>query len=1407
MAAPTNRRRGRGEPAATPDNKRLNTRDLLAETERRQREERDNAGARGRTSPRDNQQRDNNSPSAQKGPRKDDAPVRSNVRYVYITGAASYEADVFESPMPLRWVESGGFGALLKAGLYLQRDGSLTLISRDGSFERAVMFVMWEDPHQTFTTSDGRDVKPGLHAGFLVRSTNADGPPWIPIILPVEATSDEVERGLLSPWLDQVAAIRFNGTMSVGKKGPVVASHGDVEEEAGTDALLDTMRWLAANPDNDSPQATVCRRILVANGHGLQRLGIALIHQPASVRADALHNILSPLAPEAALVLQALWTFQEQEQTSRAFAQLITALAPCLAPDHGIQTPAAIAALATWTVGLFGARPDRENLQPARALFWALHLLRESGRHVEAFAHVDAVLPSFPTDANTLNDILRAIGLRGRDASPLEGIARALALTEIGWDLGTVRRDFLRAFPPLASFLRRYPIAYRTVGGRFDYLITAWSFRGAEVHSPRADLSYLNEDLLLDSPSVATTRAYARVLGARNRAAGALLECVKRAQHPVFERLAAMAILEDEEVVATFDKLTTQRKLTRDALYDAVAAAEFLISAREHGRPVEGFVPPSPDRPDAQTGLVRAHFMYWRMFCRSVRPEWASLYDAFLDAMLPQLTTLPAKLQIEVMALMASWLRMGSANVERALAAGWDTIALQRLRATLDDETQLALGGELAQLSMRALADMGASSYVAGLDIIAAHDAFPMVDMGRILGLARARRQRDEVLHAPSFSVIHRRLADSRSPVGAWGRAEWTRLVVERARKARSLQWLLDPARQSAVVGSAEFIRWFAHQGAAAIERPDDAYIQLLEVCLPLVPTEQALLILHHLAAHTLWGNEQVARVADDAGHTAAAVIWMTTAGILDGERATSLFRRILGRARSGRDFRMAASALLLARRAGAETDGLVNDLTAAIGSYRPMRQHLDGLVELTTGWRLAGLPADHPTAVQLMERAAAWYMDSGDERLLDWIQWGVQNAILQSASDVPLQLVRGTCDAVPIPASLSRLVSIANKAARQDKRRGGRGRELSRAITHFGDRGPVFTAVLVELAASPTAAALVDALLSATPATQDEPATTTSGTESHDSGADTAADTSADNVTDEGAEPADDAADTDAVESPAPVSAAQSAASSDKLRLALTRIARRAAERWNLELQSQDESDWQGWFDRPALTATWDVRTELLPSLHRELGRSGLAAADLLGALLVPSADIAAAEFCVDDLGTTAALIAAFVQANGLAGRLVMDARGVVVEGLRRADEPSADADAAPEADPDDTDTIASAPADGESDDAGDTSPESETESDAPAESSAGATSAARKRLSRNELERLWNGLRRGASMAEATAALGSPALARRYLELLARNPDLHVITVGQAKGRQRQRKEQAGLAWIVRPPRQGGR
>jgi hypothetical protein len=1329
---------------------------------------------------------------------------------VYISTQASFEADVFESAMPLRWNEAGSFGALLKPGLYLQREGSLTVVSRDATFEGAVMFVMWEDPNQTFTTGDNREVRPGLHAGFLVKSPTGDGPPFIPIVLPIEPTLAEVERGLLSPWLDQVAATRFNGVVEIGRRGPAVQTRGDIEEEAGTDALIATMRWLAENPDDTSPTAVIARRILVTNGHGIQRLGVALMHEAAEVRADAVRTILKPLAPEVGELLDGLWGFFEDGQRSEGLRGLIDLVAPALGPEHALQKPAGIATLGTWFAGLFGARPDKENQQPARLLFWVLQSLRGVGRHVEAFDHSDAILPPFPLAGAAATELLRSLPAQSQDATPLEGLARCLALAEAGWELGPVKREHLRPFPTLVNFTRRYPIASRTIRGRFDYLITGWSFRGVEVHSARADLSYLNTDLLLDSPSVASARAYARVMGARNRASAALGECTRRSGHPILERIGALNDREDTDILQQFETLTTSAKLSRDALYDTVIAAEYLISAMEHHRTVEGFIPPVPDHPREQTGLVRGHFMYWRMFCRSVRSEWASLYESFLDSMLPQLDTLPGKLQIEIMALLASWVRMNAENTTVAMERGWNTLTLNTLKETLDDPAQLRLGAERAQLAFRVLAELGGDSYIAGLDVLAAHVSFEQVDVARILSLARSRKQREDVLAAPSFSIIHRRLADSRSATGAWGRGEWTRLAVERARKARSLQWLLDPARQSRMLENPEFIEWFAHKGQNALTRPDDAYLELLEACLPLVDSAGAGDILNRLDAATSWGDAQLASLADEAGHAEAALSWMRATGALDADRAASMFRRILASARSGTQLRNAAEALAFAARSGVDVTSMREELQGAMASYSPIRQQLDGLVAVTTGWRIAALPCSSPVAATFADRAAVWFMDSGDARLLDWLTYYAQSTLSASSADAAGTILGG---GVPeFDATVLTMIAAANKGQRgntRDKRRGGRGQALLRALTDYDAHGLLGREMLAWLQQHDDAAAVVSALLDGPQEADhaDDAGPTEHSDQTPEAPTETATEDAADSdATSDDSEEASDETDTEA---DAPGSDDSQKPQRNKRNResrsekSLRKLARRIAREWTVA-QQVASSPHQASFTAAIQPADWSLRTDILPRLARELQGAGLDLGDVLGALGAFSNEAETANLTLDDLSVLAGLIAVISETGGFAGRCNLLSRGVTLEGVMLRE---VQADATPDSDESDDDSSS----DEESDENGTATPETADEAaadddstpESDDEAASTVTTIKKARASKKELDRIWSALKRGANADDSAAFFTDEALRLRYESLMLRNPELALITTGGKKPRGRGRREESGIAWVFRAPR----
>jgi hypothetical protein len=1420
MASRNQQRPGGSSPrvgtAPEGDSNRRNTRDWL-QTADAARQERDNKGQgggrppagggrgadRGPAGPR------NDRPDARQGggpvqPPRPAAPERPDLRYLLVSPQGNFEADVYESAMPLRWSSLEVFGALLKPGLYMQKGGSLSLVSRDVKFDKAVMFVQWDDPHQTYRTADGRDVKPGLHVGFLVKSPNSDGPPWLPVIAPVQATPLEVERGLLSPWHDQVAAVRFGGSLTIDKKGLSLSSEGKIEEDSGSDAVLETMCWLADHPNDESTAGAIARRILVDNGHGLQRLGLALMHETEGNRHDSLTQILRVLAPDVAPLLESLWNlFHGTEPARERFVALARTLSPMLSMEHPSQRPGNLSLVATWLSGLFGARPERENQQPARALYLAAHALREAGRHVETFEHADAFIPSFPLDSASVRHLVRALGSPFKEPTPLEGLFRVLATAEAGWDIVVARREHLRAFAPVYDLVRRYPIGGRTVAGRYDYVLTSWSFRGFEVRSPRADLRGLGDDLLLDAPSVAMARAYSRVLGVRNNGSAALAHALDNHEHPGLARLATFFQASDAEVLEQFETSSSQKRLTRDALYTAVSAAEFLISGMESKRTIEGFLLPSPEFPEQAGSGIRGHFMYWRMFCRSTRAAWAESYSSFLATALPRMAELPNKLQTEVLALLNSWLRFDANH--RNTAKAWQPSVEATVARVLGDLDEVRTGGdERLQQAMRALLDIDSDAWFVQMEGLLDHEAFTQIELHRLLmGVRMSRGVREPLVRHTVFRRLHRRLADLRTAQGAWARGEWTRLAVERARKAGSLDWLLDARTQARLLASSEFIEWFSDRGQKAIEDADSALIELLELAVAVAPDAQIDLALQRIARATLWPANEVVKVLLNAGRPEAAIRWMRSQDIRDAEAAAGSFGRILSRARSGAQFRTAAEALVLAESyAGQTLTQPRTDLLGAMSSYRPLRHALHGLVDVTTAWRLANLSPTHDAAMQLAERCATWFLDSGDEDLLAFLRWIVESSLLEAWPALVGAAATGTLTgdalaATHVPRGLGKVLRVLSNSGARDQRRAQRFKDLRRALLAPDAFGPVSEALIRELGGvGMLPANRLQALLEALPGqTPDEPVEVVETTaESVDS-----TEPSTDEPAETAVETAAEAAEAEAEDTAGPNQRRSAHADAVFKRFvhSLSATFRRLVQAASDDTDSMVAST----ASLQSTQADWSLRADVLARTFSRLGSLHVKADDPGNVLVTPDLDGVTVNVDLSDIDALLALLVSAQRHAGLAAQAELTRNGLLLPGFLADAQGGgeSDADASDEPGDDHTDT----------EDAGDDIDDADRSdgdaSDAGAEAGAarGARRRKRSKAPMDLLRKLHKGLQRNASAHNRLEAFGSASEARRFAELLDRNPDVTLVLQegrNAGGGRRRQRPQPDGIVLVFR-------
>lgn len=1020
---------------------------------------------------------------APRGGRRPERPAEPTLEYLLVQPNDALSAEITADPAPLRWRQVPDI-SLLGPGLYLRYRGSLQLVARELIFSDAVLYVLWDDEHMQYRTRDGW-ASPGLRAGFLVRTPFADneGPPWIPIDAAIPDSIDEWDSGLLSSHLDPVHCTMFRAKLIAGQHGLQVSADA-VREHARDEAdaaLLETITWLARNPESDHPAAVTARTMLVGQGHGLQRAGIASMSKDDADAQALVRDVLQVLAPEVAPVLhavQALWMASDTEQESK-FIELSSVLSPLLHERSPLQQPAQLAVLTTWLTGIFGSRPDRERRRPARSLFAALRLLRRWRGDAAALTHADVELPTFPMSRELSDDITRELSFFPQGETDLERVVRALAVGESSRDFARPTLDHLRPFAVSYHRVRGYPIATRTLLGRYDGISTMWSFRGRELDDGAVPVPVLESNLVLDTTTWASVRAYARVLGANSAlspvlAAALALRPERGAEHhPDLVRIATLQGMSLEDVAEAQARATRARRPSGSRVLDAIAGHEFLVSRLSRdGSALESWAPVEPEWAGGDDCAVRRHFMYWRTYCRSVLPRAQAAYGAFLERVVPVLGDLPWKLENEALALLRIWSRTADASAVAAFGGPLQERLASILCAddtTARDERVLSILSVLAATSWE--------QWESGVRGVLALPSWAEAEWHRILEQPRQNDLGDAFVESELFVDLHARFAESDAVGAANGRVEWLRQSMWRGRRAQSVRWMLHRESWPEVVFSAAFAQWFADRGMEALRNPDVAVVEVLELAAGLMTPETVDIAMHHLAERTLWPTREKARMLLDAGRPMSAVAWLSTTSDVGEEELNRALVEGLPVAKSAKELRQLAILLALGgARKIAVSDVTSNAVRAAIAAHTLPDADRVSLVALADAWRLANVPLEGEGAASILRNAVQCLADTGDQGCRIFLGWAVEKSVLDELRDDVASALASPAAAELLPAALAEIVwpeafkkalSTVIRIPRRSPAYRAVWSALRSASESYGLEGVVDAAVLAELSRS----------------------------------------------------------------------------------------------------------------------------------------------------------------------------------------------------------------------------------------------------------------------------------------------------------------------------------------------------
>ncbi|MFT6396259.1 MAG: hypothetical protein ACJAYU_001002, partial [Bradymonadia bacterium] len=945
-----------------------------------------------------------------------------------------------------------------KGGVFLRAQGAVKAVAKDLSFDRAVVYAVWEDPSATFHFA-GNDIRPGVTAAFLVPSPLDEGPPWLPMQAAVASAQTEMETGFMSPSLDQVAAMAFKPALKVQKNRLLISSKGPVD--ADTAPLFETLKWLADNPNDQSLPAKVARTMLVKNGHGLQRLGVSLMHRPVEEKTAALNQILRPLAPHLADILAPLWDIWEAPEDLDPSTQheslipLAKAVDSALGKNSRMNNAGALALTMSWIAGLFGVRAEKTGRQPSRTLFALVQALRGCGRQMGVLDHPDSPLPKLPLSRGATDEIIRELSRLPREESNFERLVRALAVAECGWTIARPRREHLRPFRIVYPFLRGYPNASRSLVGRYDHIFTGWSFRGSELRDDGVKGEWLAGVFLTDSPSVTSSRAFARVVATNSPTGGFVSQGLKSTDHPTLKAIGEFRDQEDQAIADHYAESLSHEKITYLRLQRSVASAEYLVTKSEAGDLEMEFQLQAPHEP-AKRG-VRGHFMYWRMFCRSIAWKLPDVYRDFVDDLGPRCADLPPKLQTELFALVRRWAM--HSDEHRAHAANWGGWLRDAAQRYFDAEHRGGLDGEWLDMLSAAIAACDREGATELLVRLTADDALRLGHVERFLDGVRSAGWRRELAAEPAFAALHPLLSPSRGAEARRARVEWVRSSMERARNYDAVRWMLDARSYPNVVGSEVFRKWFEERGLNTINDPDAGLVELLELAVQLVADEHLDIALRALDARTLWPSDEHLRALSQLGRPAAIVGRMRLAltGSAD-DHATAVSALFQGSGGAALNDASIAVAHFETARANPDLTAVLKDgLRGAFEQYNPHRHAIAGFRQACNGWMVAGLGTADP-AKRLAISAAKFAVETGDAILTEFVGHLADAAAVELIEPAVNAAIGGDDAALgsaflalQTPEFLNDPVQIAVEAGKSQHARG-----LRSALCGAGSNGPL---------------------------------------------------------------------------------------------------------------------------------------------------------------------------------------------------------------------------------------------------------------------------------------------------------------------------------------------------------------
>ena len=636
-------------------------------------------------------------------------------------------------------------------------------------------------------------------------------------------------------------------------------------------------------------------------------------------------------------------------------------------------------------------------------------MLRRARGDVDALLHPDLELPTFPASRALTESLIGELSWLPPEETDFECLVRVLAVGESSRDFARPTLAHIRPFAHSFFLMRSWPVATRTILGRYDGITTMWSFRGRELDDRGVDVRGLASSLILQTSTWASSRAYGRILGFQGALAEPLAQALalkpeRGPEHPAeVSKIAELRGLSLEEAAERLGKATRARRPNADRVVEAISTHEYIVS-RLSADPSQlaDWTPIEPEWSGGEDAAVRRHFMYWRTWCRSVIPRAHDTYSAFIERVLPELASLPWKLENEALALLRNWSGRASREALESVIAPLEA----RFEAIIEDDGATRDERLLAILSVFAAHSF--EKWEAGVRALLDHPGFDDAEWNRILELPRQNDSADALLASSVFRELHGALSQGESAGIASGRVEWVRQATLRGKRGARTRWLLHRDAWPEIVFSSEFVSWFATRGLSLLEEGDAAVDELLQLALLKMSAENVDIAANYLLSSPEHSVEQLADLLLDSSNALAACVLLTSSSSQDGERIARALQAGLAQAKGMEDLARLAQLVAAARTGGVALDSsLLEALASRLQAHEIPRGDRHLLGRQLEAWRLARVPLEGESAEALLRSAVYCLADTSDQECRRFIAWAVERAILRECGDDLVAMIR----------------------------------------------------------------------------------------------------------------------------------------------------------------------------------------------------------------------------------------------------------------------------------------------------------------------------------------------------------------------------------------------------------------